>query len=49
MLTATIVVALAASAALAEKKYAPGVSESEIKIGQTDSGRCGAVPTACGA
>jgi ABC-type branched-subunit amino acid transport system substrate-binding protein len=35
MLTAAIVAALAASAALAEKRYAPGVSDSEIKIGQT--------------
>ncbi len=35
MLKAAIVAALAASAALAEKRYAPGVSDSEIKIGQT--------------
>jgi branched-chain amino acid transport system substrate-binding protein len=29
------VLALAASSALAEKKYGPGASDSEIKIGQT--------------
>jgi ABC-type branched-subunit amino acid transport system substrate-binding protein len=35
MLAAAIVVALAAPQALAEKKYAPGISDTEIKIGQT--------------
>jgi branched-chain amino acid transport system substrate-binding protein len=31
----TLVLALSSSAALAQKKYDPGASDTEIKIGQT--------------